>query len=107
MSIFDKIRSFFCNQQQQPPVPDPLELLFEIPYNIPDDHVRQALTDHIEQWRCIVPLLKVRKLKGKMPDGYIAVMDFQCGGKSIRRQYLKIQREYVAIMNISYQQIFL
>lgn len=102
MKLFDKIKSFFCSQHKQDSSSDHLEQIFYIPQWIPDERVREALTDQILQWHYMIPQQKVQTLSEKIPDGCIGIMEIRCGGKSVRRQYLKIQEEYVATMTVSY-----
>lgn len=102
MKIFEKIKSFLGVPHEHPSMPDPLELHFLILSGISDEHVLQALTNHIEQWHCMIPRLTVEPLREKIPHGCIGVMEIRSGEKLIRRQYLKIQEEYAATMSISY-----
>lgn len=102
MKLFDKLKSFFCIAHKQDSASDHLELIFQIPEEISDVRVQAALTDQIQQWHCMIPQLTIQKLSEKIPDGCIAVMEIRNGEKSVRRQYLKIQEEYVATMTVSY-----
>lgn len=82
------------------------EAHFEIHPQISDEHVREALNNHIRLYSLLGFQVTTQLSKEEMPAECICVLTVRRGGKLEYRRCLKIRVEYVAKKTVYVEKIF-